>query len=64
MTITARVHEIVRDEHALTLADVVLVKPGTLERTSSGKVRRRHTRELYRQGKLVLAGSSSRLRQV
>jgi acyl-CoA synthetase (AMP-forming)/AMP-acid ligase II len=33
--------------HGLALYDVVLVRAGALPRTTSGKVQRRHCRELY-----------------
>jgi long chain fatty acid CoA FadD26 len=36
--------------HGLRLADVVLVPPGTVARTSSGKVSRALTRKRYLQG--------------
>ena len=36
--------------HGLRLADVVLVPPGTVPRTSSGKVSRAATRERYLSG--------------
>lgn len=35
------------------VTDVLLVRPGTLTKTSSGKRRHRHFRELYRTGKLA-----------
>jgi acyl-CoA synthetase (AMP-forming)/AMP-acid ligase II len=35
------------EEHGLPLKDVVFLRPGTLSRTTSGKVRRRHCRTLY-----------------
>jgi amino acid adenylation domain-containing protein len=45
-------------EHGLALQEVVLVRPGGVPRTSSGKVRRRATREGYLKGTLpVLARS-------
>lgn len=44
----------VSDIHGLRLAELVLIKPGTLPKTSSGKIRRRHCCELYRNGELSL----------
>jgi acyl-CoA synthetase (AMP-forming)/AMP-acid ligase II len=36
----------------LTAKDIVFVRPGTLPLTSSGKVQRHRTRDLYRAGQL------------
>jgi acyl-CoA synthetase (AMP-forming)/AMP-acid ligase II len=41
-------------EHELMISEVVLIRTGTLPKTSSGKVRRRHTRQLYVDGNLEL----------
>ncbi|MEU3644049.1 amino acid adenylation domain-containing protein [Lentzea sp. NPDC034063] len=50
------VREAVTRDHLLELADVVLVRPGAVPRTSSGKVRRTECRERYLAGTLqVLA---------
>jgi fatty-acyl-CoA synthase len=54
----------VSDEMQLAVADVAFVAPGALPKTSSGKLQRRKTRDLYLAGKLVTAGtrpSSTRL---
>jgi acyl-CoA synthetase (AMP-forming)/AMP-acid ligase II len=56
-----RIRRVVRVEHELAPSDVVLVEPGTLPRTSSGKVMRRRTRELYLGEQLVAAGSTPRV---
>ena len=45
----------VADAHQLPLAGVVLVRPGTLPRTSSGKVQRHACREAYTGGRLAPA---------
>lgn len=45
--------------HGLRLADVVLVPPGTVPRTSSGKVSRALTRERYLAGAYTAAGTSA-----
>ena len=37
----------VSDQHGLRLAELVLIKPSTLPKTTSGKVRRSHCRDLY-----------------
>ncbi len=50
--IVARVSE----EFQLAVADVALVPPGTLPKTSSGKLQRRKTREQYLNGSLGRAG--------
>jgi acyl-CoA synthetase (AMP-forming)/AMP-acid ligase II len=42
----------VLEEHDLVVQDVVLIRPGSLPRTSSGKVQRRYCRELYLAGEL------------
>jgi len=54
----------VNDEMQLAVADVAFVAPGALPKTSSGKLQRRKTRDLYLTGKLVKSGtrpSSARL---
>lgn len=50
--ILARTRKEVSEKHGLRVAELVLIKPSTLPKTSSGKVRRSHCRELYRQNKL------------
>src|SRR6266404_5639035 len=57
--IVARVSE----EFQLAVSDVALVPPGTLPKTSSGKLQRRKTREQYLKGSLGRSGrgGSSRL---
>jgi fatty-acyl-CoA synthase len=47
----------VSDDLQLAVADVVLVEPGSLPKTSSGKQQRRKTRELYLTGKLTARGT-------
>src|SRR4051794_21287470 len=56
--IAAAVRRAVVEEHEVSVADVVLIRPETLPRTSSGKVRRRASRELYLQGGLRVVGAS------
>ncbi len=48
----------VRAELGLTLAEVVLIKRGTLPKTSSGKVRRRETKQRLEHGQLDLASDT------
>lgn len=43
----------VRLDHDVSVFQIVLVKPGALPKTSSGKVRRRHTRDLLLQDELT-----------
>lgn len=62
--ICARIRSAVLADHAHALLDVALVEAGTLPRTSSGKVMRRKSRELYLAKKLVAAGSTSRARRL
>lgn len=45
--------EAVAQHHGLALAELVPIKPGTLSKTSSGKIRRRATRDSYLGGELV-----------
>lgn len=47
-----RVRGCLRDEFGASLGGVVLVRPGTVRRTTSGKVRRSLMRELYLRGEL------------
>ena len=53
----------VSEEFQLAVSDVALVPPGTLPKTSSGKLQRRKTREQYLKGSLGRSGrgGSSRL---
>jgi long chain fatty acid CoA FadD26 len=47
------VREAVWDNHRLEADDVLLVRRGTLPKTSSGKIRRRAGRQLYTDGSLA-----------
>ena len=47
----------VNDEMQLAVADVAFVAPGALPKTSSGKLQRRKTRDLYLAGNLVKSGT-------
>ncbi len=57
--ITCRVRAAVAAEHGLEVADVVLVSPMALPRTSSGKIQRHRTHEAFRSG--TLYGELARL---
>ncbi|MGW5611093.1 fatty acyl-AMP ligase [Streptomyces sp. NPDC003753] len=48
-----RVHAAVREEHRLTPDDILVVRRGTLPKTSSGKVQRRACRQRYASGELA-----------
>jgi len=56
--IAAAVRQAIAGEHEVSVAEVVLIRPETLPRTSSGKVRRRACRDLYVQGGLRIVASS------
>lgn len=51
------VRDVVRTELGLVVADVVLLEPGQLPKTSSGKLQRRKTRQAYLDGTLQRSGS-------
>ncbi|MFE3632652.1 fatty acyl-AMP ligase [Streptomyces cellostaticus] len=52
--ITDVIRAAVGDAHGLTLRAVVLVRPGTIPKTSSGKIQRRATRDAYLAGTLAV----------
>jgi fatty-acyl-CoA synthase len=52
------VRKAVQEGMGLTLDDVVAVVPGALPKTSSGKLQRAKTRELYESGELAARGGS------
>jgi acyl-CoA synthetase (AMP-forming)/AMP-acid ligase II len=52
--VAADVVEAIATEHGLRISAVYLIKPGTLPRTSSGKVKRRQCRQLLVDGALEL----------
>jgi len=49
------IREAVVNEHDVFVHEVVLIRTGTLPKTTSGKVQRTLTRELWRSGALELA---------
>lgn len=52
--VIGNIREAVATEHELFIRDVVLIRPGSIPKTTSGKIRRSLTRELWRTGKLEL----------
>ena len=58
--VTAAVRRSVLEEQEIAAHDVVLVRAGTIPRTSSGKVRRHACREAYLAGTLAIVGRSRR----
>jgi fatty-acyl-CoA synthase len=50
----------VSDELALAVGDVVIVRPGFLPKTSSGKIKRAPTRQLYLDGTLIFIAAAKR----
>jgi FkbH-like protein len=57
--IAAAVRAALAEEHEVAVSEVVLIRPETLPRTSSGKVRRRACREAYLAGELSVFGRSA-----
>ncbi|MEU3822777.1 fatty acyl-AMP ligase [Streptomyces sp. NPDC030392] len=55
--VAAAVRDAVRRDHRVTVDDVVLIRRGTLPKTTSGKVRRRACREQYLAGTLARLGA-------
>ena len=49
-----RIREAVTNEHEVFARHVVLIRPGTLPKTTSGKIQRGVTRQLWLEGKLEL----------
>jgi len=56
--IAAQAREAVAREHGLTLGELVLIERGTSLKTSSGKIRRRPTRDAYLNGEFVVQARS------
>ncbi|MGH3415476.1 MAG: fatty acyl-AMP ligase, partial [Actinocrinis sp.] len=50
----------VGEAHGLSLRDVVLIRPGTIPKTSSGKIQRSASRAAYLDGTLAVVGASAR----
>ena len=56
--ITSAIRATVVAEHELTIHAIALIRTGTIPKTSSGKIRRRLTRDLWSAGKLELWGTA------
>ncbi|MBT2418961.1 fatty acyl-AMP ligase [Streptomyces sp. ISL-22] len=57
--ITDVVRSALGEAHGLPVRDVVLVRPGTIPKTSSGKIQRRATRAAYLDGTLALIDATA-----
>ncbi len=55
---TAAIRQAIAEEHEALVYEVVLVPPGGVPRTTSGKVQRRACRDLYLRGELRVLGAS------
>lgn len=62
--IMSQIRQAIFDQHGVSLHDVVLLKPGGLPVTSSGKVRRRFCRALYEKKQFAQIAFNAPLRQV
>jgi amino acid adenylation domain-containing protein len=56
--VIAAIRQAVFDEHEVQVYAVVLIKPGSIPKTSSGKIQRRATRAKFLSGELDVIGSS------
>jgi acyl-CoA synthetase (AMP-forming)/AMP-acid ligase II len=61
--IAAAIREAVAEEHELSVHEVVLVMPGTIPKTTSGKIQRRLTRQLWQEGRLEAMPAAARTAQ-
>jgi acyl-CoA synthetase (AMP-forming)/AMP-acid ligase II len=58
--IVGGIREAVADAHGLSVHEVVLVRPGSIPKTTSGKIQRRLTRTLWLNGELThLTGAAN-----
>ncbi|HEX3526557.1 MAG TPA: amino acid adenylation domain-containing protein, partial [Thermoanaerobaculia bacterium] len=57
--VAAAVRRSLAEEHEVQLYELVLIRPASLPRTSSGKVQRHRCRELYLEGGLAVVGQSA-----
>ena len=55
----ARIRAQIVDEHAVDVAEVVLIRQGSIPKTSSGKIQRGATRAAYLEGKLAVVAAVS-----
>lgn len=56
--VIAAIRQAVAEEHEVQVSAVVLIKPGTIPKTSSGKIQRRATKADFLANKLEVVGSS------
>lgn len=54
--VIATIRQRVLEEHQIPVEAIVLIKPGTIPKTSSGKIQRRACREMYLDGRLQVVG--------
>jgi acyl-CoA synthetase (AMP-forming)/AMP-acid ligase II len=47
-----RIREVIADEHEIVPDEIVLIRSGTIPKTTSGKIQRSHTRQLWARGSL------------
>ena len=55
--LTGLIRERIAEEHEVFARHIVLIRPGTLPKTTSGKVQRSLTRRLWQDGRLEVVGS-------
>ncbi|MEM6404508.1 MAG: condensation domain-containing protein, partial [Cyanobacteria bacterium P01_D01_bin.116] len=56
--VTNAIRQAISEEHEVQAYAVVLIKPGSIPKTSSGKIQRRETRARFEKGTLIVVGSS------
>ncbi|MEH2405959.1 condensation domain-containing protein [Nostoc sp.] len=56
--VIAAIRQVVAEEHEVQVYAIVLIKPGTIPKTSSGKIQRRATHAEFLAGELEIIGSS------
>ncbi|MBD2567372.1 non-ribosomal peptide synthetase [Anabaena lutea] len=56
--VTAAIRQLITEEHEIQVYAVVLIKAGTIPKTSSGKIQRRATKARFLEGTLEVVGSS------
>ncbi|MBD2690471.1 non-ribosomal peptide synthetase [Anabaena catenula] len=56
--VTAAIRQVITEEHEIQVYAVVLIKAGTIPKTSSGKIQRRATKARFLEGRLEVVGSS------
>jgi acyl-CoA synthetase (AMP-forming)/AMP-acid ligase II len=57
--LVGKIRQQVQEQYELALSDIVLIRPGSLPKTSSGKVQRSQARQLYLSGGLSLIDSAT-----